>query len=181
MRDNARNVIFVISLRWKSLFNSFDPTFSSFTIPLHSFAYYLLPLKLRGNALDLSTVQALNMLSVYWGVVERGVQMTSTMTDKLSSPKISQRLILNHGWESLDTLGTARAWGSTCWALLCKCTRLCWATHGWPRNKENVELCWAKSLTSFKFESTRLNTAQHLSTGCSNALNLLSSTWWELV
>ena len=56
--------------------------------------------------------------------------------------------------------------GSTCWALLCKCTWLCWATHGWPRNKENVEPCWAKSLTSFKFESTRLNTAQHLSKGC---------------
>ena len=29
----------------------------------------------------------------------------------LSSPKISQRLMLiHHGWESLDTLGTARAW-----------------------------------------------------------------------
>ena len=25
-------------------------------------------------------------------------------------PKISQRLMLNHGWKSLDTLGTARAW-----------------------------------------------------------------------
>ena len=37
-------------------------------------------LKPRANALDLSTVQALNMLSVCWGVVERGVQMTSTMT-----------------------------------------------------------------------------------------------------
>ena len=63
--------------------------------------------------------------------------------------------------------------GSTSWALLCKCTRLCWATHGWPRNKGNVEPCWAKSLTSFKFDSTRLKTAQELSTGCSNALNLL--------
>ena len=30
-------------------------------------------LKQRANPLDLSTVQALNMLSVYWGVVERGV------------------------------------------------------------------------------------------------------------
>ena len=28
----------------------------------------------------------------------------------LRSPKISQRLMLNHGWESLDTLGTARGW-----------------------------------------------------------------------
>ena len=28
----------------------------------------------------------------------------------LRSPKISQRLMLNHGGESLDTLGTARAW-----------------------------------------------------------------------
>ena len=28
----------------------------------------------------------------------------------LSSPKISQRLTLSHGSESLDTLGTARAW-----------------------------------------------------------------------
>ena len=28
----------------------------------------------------------------------------------LSSPKISQGLTLSHGWESLDTLGTARAW-----------------------------------------------------------------------
>ena len=51
--------------------------------------------------------------------------------------------------------------------------RLSWATHGWPRNKGNVEPCWAKSLTSFKFDSTRLKTAQELSTGCSNALNLL--------
>ena len=37
-------------------------------------------LKPRANALDLSTAQALNMLSVCRGVVERGVQMTSTMT-----------------------------------------------------------------------------------------------------
>ena len=162
--------------------------------------------------------------------------------DMLSIPKISQRLLLNHGWESKvysspqntkmlgctsskrthrwgqkgkkndvvkqerrsskrcynnivkelifeDTAAT-RKWcewtmaifpyaghcacvGSTCWALLCKCSRLCWATHGWPRNKGNVEPCWAKSLTRFKFDSTRLNTAQHLSTGCLNALNLL--------
>ena len=28
----------------------------------------------------------------------------------LSIPNISQRQMLNHGWESLDTLGTARAW-----------------------------------------------------------------------
>ena len=63
--------------------------------------------------------------------------------------------------------------GSTCWALLCKCTRLCWATHGWPRNKGNVEQCWAKSLTSFKFDSTRLNTSQQ---GVQ-----MRSTCWELV
>ena len=30
--------------------------------------------------MDLSTVQALNMFSVCWGVVERGVQITLTMT-----------------------------------------------------------------------------------------------------
>ena len=68
-----------------------------------------------------------------------------------------------------------------CWALLWNCSPFCWATHGWPRIKENVERCCAKSLTSFKFDATRLNTVQHLSTGCSNALNLLSSTCWELV
>ena len=52
---------------------------------------------------------------------------------------------------------------SKCWALLCKCTRLCWATHGWPRNKGNVERkVWPVS-----------NLTQHLSTGCSNALNML--------
>ena len=28
----------------------------------------------------------------------------------LTIPKISSRLMLNHGWKSLDTLGTARAW-----------------------------------------------------------------------
>ena len=39
-----------------------------------------LHIKARANALDLSTVQALNMLNVCWGVVERGVQMNSTMT-----------------------------------------------------------------------------------------------------
>ena len=42
--------------------------------------YTSISVKPRANALDLSTVQTLNMLSVCWGVVERGVQMTSTMT-----------------------------------------------------------------------------------------------------
>ena len=35
--------------------------------------------------------------------------------------------------------GHCRCVGSTCWALLCKCTPLCWAPHGWPQNKGNVE------------------------------------------
>ena len=101
----------------------------------------------------------------------------------LSSPKISQRLMLNHGWESLDTLGTGACVGSTCWALLCKCTRLCWAMHGWPPNKGNGKMLSRVELRVWpvsNFESTRLNTAQHLSTGCSNALNFLSSTSWQL-
>ena len=57
----------------------------------------------------------------------------------------------------LRIAGHCASVGSTCWALLCKCTRLYWATHRWPRNKGNVEPCWAKSLTSFKFDSTPLN------------------------
>ena len=71
-------------------------------------------------------------------------------------------------WIKAENLGYARhcaCVGSTCWALLCKCTRLCWATHGWPRNKENVEPCWAKNFSSFKCDSatedsTPLNTSQ---------------------
>ena len=173
-----------------SLFNSFNTTFSSFAIPLHSFAYCLLPLKPRGNVLDLSTVQAVNMLSVCWGVVERGVQMTSTMTwiasqdwaGLIEQSEDFSKAHVDSSWPGIfGYAGHCACLGSTCWALLCKCTPLCWATHGWPRNKENVEPCWAKSLTSFKFDSTRLNTAQHLSTGCLNALNLLSSTCWEFV
>ena len=127
-------------------------------------------LKPRANALHLSTVQALKVLSVCWGVVERGVQMSEDFT----------KAHVESWLKIFGYAGHCACVGSTCWALLCKCTRFCWATHEWPRNKENVEQCWAKSLTSFKFESTRLNTAQHLSTGSSNALNLLSSICWQL-
>ena len=68
----------------------------------------LLSLRLRANALDLSTVQALNMfVEVLLSAVFKWPQELLNM---LSSPKISQRLMLNHGWESLDTLGTVRAW-----------------------------------------------------------------------
>ena len=69
MSSNARNVIFLISLRWK---------FDHYSTPL--IPHFLLPLNPRANALDLSTVQALNMFSVCGGVVERGVQITLTMT-----------------------------------------------------------------------------------------------------
>jgi len=99
--------------------------------------------KQRANALDLSI-----------GVVERGVLMTSKMTQHVDH---SQDFIKAHVESWLKIFGYARhcaCVGSSRWALLCKCTRLCWATHGWPRNKENVEPCWAKSLTSFKFDST---------------------------
>ena len=138
-------------------------------------------LRLRANALNLSTVQALNMLSVGWGVVERDVQMTSTMTPHVEQCDDFTKAHVQSWLRIFGYAGHCACVGSTCWALLCKYTRLCWVTHGWPRNKGNVEPCWEKSLTSFKFDSTRLNIAQHLSTGCSNALNLLSSTCWELV
>ena len=156
--------------------------------------------------------------------------------DMLSIPKISQRLMLSHGWESEvysspqnpkmvgctsskrthwwgqkgkkkrrgktrdwsrhrsskgcynnivkelmieDTAGYKNArklyeWtmaifgyaghcacvGSTSWALLCKFTRLCWTTHGWQRNKGNVERkVWPVSNLSQQ-DSTPLNTSQ---------------------
>ena len=135
-------------------------------------------LRLRANALDLSTVQALNMLSVCWGVVERGVQMTSTMTQHVEQ---SEDFTKAHDESWLRIFGYALhcAWmGSTCWALMCKCTGLVEQHMDDHETKKNIEPSWAKSLTSFKFDSTRLNTARHLSTGRSNALNMLSSTCW---
>ena len=121
------------------------------------------------------------MLSVCLGVVERDNKMTSTITQQVEQSEDFTKVHVESLLRIFGYAGHYVCVGSTCWALLCKCTRLCWATHGWSPNKGNVEPCWAKSLTSFKSDSTKLNTAQHLSTGCSNRLNLLSSTCWELV
>ena len=80
--------------------------------------------------------------------------MTSKMTQHVDH---SEDFIEAHVESWLKIFGYARhcaCVGSTRGALLCKCTRLCWATHEWPRNKENVEPCKTKSLTSFKFDST---------------------------
>ena len=54
-------------------------------------------------------------LSTCWVFVEvllsAAFKWPQQWLNMLSSPKISQRLMLiHHGWESLDTLGTARAW-----------------------------------------------------------------------
>ena len=139
-------------------------------------------LRLRANALDLSTVKALNMLSVCWGVVERDVQMTSKMTQHVEQSDDFTKAHVQSWLIDLSIRWALRVRGLNMLSVAVqKCTRLCWATHGWPWNKGNVDPCWAKSLTSFKFDSTRLNIAQNLSTGCSNAVNLLSSTCWELV
>ena len=61
-------------------------------------------LRLRANALDLATVQALNMLSVCRGVVERGVQMTSTMTQHVEQ---SEDFTKAHAESWLRILGYA--------------------------------------------------------------------------
>ena len=52
-------------------------------------------------------------------------------------------------------------------------------SHAWMTAKQGK--CWA--LLSEKFDQFQilLNKTQHRSTGCSNALNLLSSICWELV
>ena len=106
-----------------------------------------------------------------WVFVERGVQMTSTMTEHVEHSQYFTKADVE-SW--LRIFGHARhcaCVGSKCRALLCKCTRLCWATHGWQRNKGNVEpKVWPVS-----------NLTQHRSTGCSNRLSLMSSTCWELV
>ena len=47
-------------------------------------------------------------------------------------------------------------------------------SHTWMTAKQRK--CWAvlsEKFDHFKFDSIRLNTAQHLPTGCSNALNVL--------
>ena len=138
--------------------------------PLLTFA-----LKQCANALDLSTVQALNLLRVFWDAIEQGVQIKSTMTQHVEHSEVFTKAHVESWLRIFGYTGYCACVGSTFWALLCKCTRLCWATHGWPRIKGDVEPCWAKSSTSFTFDSTRL------STGCSNPLNLLSSTCWQLV
>ena len=58
-------------------------------------------LKQRANALDLSNIQVFNMLSVCWGVVERCVQMTLTMTQYVEhSEDFTKIHVESYGWES---------------------------------------------------------------------------------
>ena len=136
-------------------------------------------LRLRANALDLSTVQALNMLSVCWGVVERGVQMTSTMTQHVEQ---SEDFTKAHDESWLRIFGYALhcAWmGSTCWALMCKCTGL---VEQHMDDHETKKKYWA--ILSEKFDQFQiwLNKTQHRSTPLNRAfkcaqhvkLNMLS-------
>ena len=64
-------------------------------------------LKQRANVLDLSNIQVFNMLSVCWGVVERCVQMTSTMTQYVEHSEDFTKIHvewLNHMAENLRLL-----------------------------------------------------------------------------
>ena len=75
------------------------------------------------------------------------------LLNMLSSPKISQRLMLNHGWESLDTLATARAWAQHVERWIAVQMHSTLLSQAWMTAKERK--CWA--VLSEKFASTPLN------------------------
>ena len=122
-------------------------------------------------------IYPLYKLSTCWVFVEvllSGVfKWPQQWLNMLSISKISQRLMLNHRWEFFRYARHCACVGSTCWALLCKCTRLCWVTHGWPRNKGNVEPCWANSNLTQQ-DSTPLSFSQQ-------GVQLRSTCWAHFV
>ena len=134
-------------------------------------------IRLRANALHLSTVQALNMLSFCWSVVEHGVQMTSTITQHVEQSEDFTKAHAESWLRILGYAGHCACVGSTCWVQ----THSTLLSHTWMTAKQRK--CWA--VLSEKFDqfqiwliktqhSTPLNTSQQ-------GVQMLSTCWAQHV
>ena len=103
----------------------------------------------------------------------------STMTQQVKQSEDFTKAHVESWLRIFGYAGHCACVGSTCWVLLCKCTRLCWAPYGYSDTKEMLSRVerrvWPVSNLTQQ-GSTPLNTAQHLSTGCSSAPNMLRAS-----